>query len=395
MQMRARARAQAFDAALAGAPSGSLAREVALAGALTTTGAALAPAPSAEFRAALRGRLLAVAAVQGIGETARTPAPAAVSWRSRAATVAAGVTAAAVAVTGVSAAASQSLPGDPFYDVKRAAENVQLWLADGPAEEGERHLQFAEERRRELQALALGRDLEGREGAPAPAQVSELLADMDEQTRSATRLLTEAFRTTSDAEPLERLAAFAAAQAEALEQVLPELPTESRPRLRESLALVSDVRTTADELLVLRDCTAECDPAAAAPTAPAEGATADQPCDCPTPVPAPSVAPAPAPSAPSSPAPGPASGSTATPSPAPSGSSSPSPRPSPSTSPTPLVPLPTEPGVPLPTLLPLPDGDVRVPALPDGTLGAVTDALTGVAGALVLGPVALLPRLLD
>lgn len=392
MQLTARARAQAFDAALAGAPSGPLAREVAVAGALTATGAALVPAPSEEFRAALRGRLLAVAAVQGIGETARTPVPAAVSWRSRAATVAAGVTAAAVAVTGVSAAASQSLPGDPFYDVKRAAEGVQLWLADGAAEEGERYLQFAEERRRELQALALGRDLEGREGAPAPAQVSELLTDMDEQTRSATRLLTEAFRATSDAEPLERLAAFAAAQAEALEEVLPELPAQSRPRLRASLALVTDVRTTADELLALRDCTAECDPAAAAPGA---GTTADEPCDCPTPVPAPSVAPAPATSAPSSPAPGPASGSTATPTPAPAPSSSPSPRPSPSTSPTPLVPLPTEPGVPLPTLPPLPDGDVQVPALPDGTLGAVTDTLTGVAGVLVLGPLALLPGLLD
>ena len=36
-------------------------------------GAALAPSPSEEFRAALRTRLLAVAAVQGIGETAAAP----------------------------------------------------------------------------------------------------------------------------------------------------------------------------------------------------------------------------------------------------------------------------------------------------------------------------------
>lgn len=402
-----RARAQQLEAALAGSPGGAhsapVARELAVATALRSAGAVLAPSPSEEFRAALRTRLLAVAAVQGIGETATAPVPAAVSWRSRAATVAAGVTAAAVAVTGVSAAASQSLPGDPFYGLKRTAEGVQLSLADGAQEEGVRHLQFADTRMRELRQLVLGRDLSGDAEAPDAARVTALLEDMDDETRSATRLLTEAFRSTAEADPVERLARFAESQDAGLREVLPELPQEARPRLRESLALVADVRTTADELLLLRDCTAECDPEAAAPTVPVGPGTdvAEAPCVCPTPVPEPSVAPvpgtAPTPTASGDPTGAPPSARPSSPAPAPSPSPSRSPSPSPSSGPGLPLPTLTDPGLPLPTLSPLPglptDGSVEVPSLPDGDgivdglLDGTGGALSGLAGvSLALGP---------
>ncbi|HWH28379.1 MAG TPA: DUF5667 domain-containing protein, partial [Mycobacteriales bacterium] len=299
--------------------------------------AATAPAASDEFRAALRTRLMAVAAVQGVGSAASAPAPAAaaVSWRQRAATVAAGLTAGVVAVTGVSVAASMSLPGDPFYRVKRAAEGVQLRLADGAAEEGRRHAQFAAERLRELEEMVAGGSLSTGELAAALA----LLDDMDADTRNAQRLLTAAFRDTRDAAPVQELADFAEQQRAGLSGLMDDLPDDLRPRATTSLALLTEVQATAEELLLLRHCTAECDPEASAPVLDDPGSSVGTPCECPAPVPAPTVAP-PAPSA-TTPAPAPtpsgSSGSSGDPTPAPPPATSPSP------SPTPLVPLPTLP----------------------------------------------------
>lgn len=388
-----RRQAEAFDAALTSGHPDGLAREVAVTEALRELGTRTAVEPTAEFRTALRSRLLAVAAVQGIGETATaptpSPAPAAVSWRRRAATIAAGAMASAVAVTGVSVAASQSLPGDPFYGLKRTAEDVQLRFADTAEEEGARHLQFAATRLRELRELALGRDLAGREGELSDAdaeRIAALLDDMDAETRAAQRLLTEVFRATSDAAPLERLARFAEQQSEGLRTVLPALPGDTRSRARTSLALVVDLRSTAGELLQLRDCSAACDPASSAPVLPEPGSdpSAVDPCECPAPAPAPSVAPAP-----TGPAPAPGASGEATPAPAPA-SPAPAPTSEPTSEPTPgptlPVPLPTVP-LPTPTLPPLPplpgEDLIEVPPLVGD--GGLLDGLTGLSPSLSSG----------
>ena len=391
-----RARAEQLDAALsrdvpADLPA-DLALDLALVARLQSAGQACAPAPTDDFRTALRTRLLAVAAVQGIGETAtapsRSPARGAVSWRQRAGAVAAGVTASLVAVTGVAAAASASLPGDPFYGLKRTTEGVQLSLADGAAEEGERHLQFAETRLHELHQMALGRDLSGPPelGDDDADRVVGLLDDMDVETRSATRLLTEAFRDSRDAAPVERLAEFAERQHDGLSAVLPELPGVSRTRAGESLALVATVQTAAADLLMLRDCTAACDPSAAAPGLPGPaapggaGTAADEPCSCPTPAPSPVTAPVPtAPEPSEEPRPATSSPAPSSPSPAPS-SPSPAPSPSPTSSPEPL-PVPVPP-LPTPTLPPLPglspDQPVQVPPLSgSGVLTGLAVPLSG------------------
>lgn len=414
-----RRRAAEFDraldlVALDGAPPpqlNGLTDDVALAVRLCDAGAALAPEPSTEFRTALRTRLLAVAAVQGIGETAAAPvqtpvraparvpvtAAAAVSWRQRAAAVGAGVMATVVAVSGVAVASSQSLPGDPFYVVKRTTESVQLRLADGAQEEGERHLQFAATRLREVRALVLGRDGEGRDGSLSAAddlRVREALDDMDVETRAALKLLTDAFRETEEPGPLEALTEFADRQRRALVAVLPALAAPSRSRAEQSLALVADVRSQADELLLLADCTGACDPTSTAPVLPPAQTLPDAaapPCACPTPLPAPSVAAAPSATPSSSSG---ASRPTASPSPSPSASSEPSASPTPSPTPTPSrspssspplpLPVPTVPS--LPPLPPLDDAldPVQVPRLSgdDGALGG----LLGVAPLLVIGP---------
>src|SRR3954451_16822805 len=82
------------------------------------------PVPDPDFRAALRQRLVAVAPVQEPGVAHVTPSPrqrvADLSFRAkRGIAVMAGGFALATSVAGVGVAASHSLPGDPFYNVKR------------------------------------------------------------------------------------------------------------------------------------------------------------------------------------------------------------------------------------------------------------------------------------
>ena len=394
--------------------------ELALVMQLRSAGAALdaGVAPRPEFRDALRTRLTAVATVQGTAQSA-TPAPtaralpAAVSWRRRGSAVAAGAMASVVAVSGVAVAGSQSLPGDPFYGVKRTTEAIQLQMADGDVEKGTRHLDFAASRLREVRGLTLGRDavdagpvlgpaalesgirLRSAEqplaaGAALSAGVAErvrsTLADMDEQTRQGSELLTDAYRESKAPEPLRALSRFATRQSAGLEELLPALPPATQSRARASLALLTVVSDTTHELIGMGACGAGCDPTTAAPVVPAvpgqpapTGADRSVDCQCPDPAPAPD--PQPTSQVTPSPAPGPATAApepTDSPSPRPS---SPRPTPSPSRSGEPLplpslpVPVPSLP-VPVPTITLAPVAPVEAvldPLLPGSTGNAVVD----------------------
>lgn len=393
----------------------------ALAVALRSAGSSLqdAVAPRAEFRSALRTRLLAVATVQAAqAERAAVAEPvnarhAAVSWRraqraGRAPAVAAGALASVVALSGVAVAGSQSLPGEPFYGVKTAAESLQLRMAGDDAETGRTHLELAATRLRETRALALGRDAAAgpaggsvagtgtttADGEPAgPPMTAELarrvrdtLAAMDTSTREGTALLTGAHRSSQADAPLRTLERFAARQSVALAELLPALPASIQDEGRASLALVDQVGAQAQELLGTSTCSAGCDPSAAAPQLPGTpGGSAGGDCRCPEPVPAPSPRPSPTTSAP-------ATGSTSTPPSsgpaAPPASQQPTEPDAPSDPPPSspqqplLVPLP----VPVPTL-PLPLPGVSVPPVLeqplDETVEDLKDVLDGVLDPLL------------
>jgi hypothetical protein len=415
MELSVRSRAEALDAALSApavpAQADGVAREVALVALLRSAGESAAARPTDEFRDALRTRLVAVGTVQGVGVTATSsPRPAAVSWRQRAAAVAVGAMASAVAVTGVAAASSQSLPGDPFYGVKRTTEDVQLHLAHGATAQGTRHLQFAATRLRELRELAFGRDLSDRDGALTTAdtaRVDALLADMDAETRAAARLLTTASQEGRDDEPLRQLARFADQQRQVLLQVVPVLPGGSAARARGSIALVTAVRARTQQLLDAPGCTAACNPAGAAPVVP--GGAGAGPCTCLTPAPGASGAPgtqtgtSTGPGTTARPGTTPAPGASSATSPEPSsstGSPKSSPAPGPSLPPLPVPTVPTLPlPVPVPTLpLPLPTVSslpLQVPGVTgsggplSGLVGAVAPLVPG-GTSLTLGQLAAL-----
>ena len=272
--------------------------------------------PAPDFRAGLRQRLVAVATVQGVGvgvtagvialPGARPAAPKpAVSWRvtewaegwrvRRRLVAATAAMSAVVMVGGVGLAGSRSLPGEPFYGVKRGVESIQLAAARGDEAKGERHLQFAETRLTELSALvgstvALGSPGSG--GGPVASglafggsltsRVLSTLRAMDHETRAGTRDLTKAYQNSRNQKPLRTLSQFASEQTSRLTAVLPSLPTSVTLRADESLALVKQIGTETDGLLLVAECTAACEATTTPPgvtKTPEPGATPN-PCTC-------------------------------------------------------------------------------------------------------------------
>ena len=355
--------AAALDRAAAGTASDAPVRSapaVALAERLRETGTALerTVAPDPAFRTALRTRLIAVATVRPVTSPAPTRSRLPVGLQKGAA-VAAGALASVVAVSGVAVASSQALPGDPFYGVKRATEDVQLRLAGDATAEGTRHLQFAATRLDELTAMMLGRDGEG--ATPDWDLVRSTLADMDVETLAGTRLLEDAWRDSGDRRALDALSGFAAEQAAGLQALLPVMAPTVRDAAQASLGLVSQVATDTEQLL-----TGVCGPACTRGTTP--GDPTDPSCDCPVELPTTPGAGEPSltPSLPGVPPAGSSEPSSGPPSSEPSDdASSPSPSSSPSSDPSPpLTPVPTLPA-PSPLVTPLPSAAVtsRLPGL--------------------------------
>ena len=405
------ARIEEFARLLSGAVSGpgaATAGNAALAGRLWALAPALDAPPRAEFRATLRTRLVAVATVQAAsGTLTPSAAPArpgaaalaaASTWSQgrtaqRRIGLLAGSMAAVIALTGIGIASSRSLPGAPFYGLKRGAEALQLDLVKGDVGKGSKHLEFAATRLREVQAMTFGeRALSlgpvGQNGSATrlasgtafgrslQGKLTDTLGDFNRETRDGRNLLEKAYRSSGKPEPLHILKTFSAQQQSRLASLMPSLPAAAQASAEDALALVREVGVTATSLLALGTCTGECNPAAAGPTLPAvpappllpgsPGATALPSsgadnngvpnCQC-----APTTA-APPPDAQGSPAPTPAPSPVPTSSPTggaptaePSRGPTPEPKPtaSPSASPAPLplpVPLPT----PLPTTLPIP-----------------------------------------
>lgn len=315
--LRQRAGAEEFSRFLDGSTRTKKASTAALscaglAAGLRTAGASLHPliAPGVDFRSALRARLMAVAAVAPATDVSARPLTA---WRPgpRLGGVVAGAMASVVAVSGVAVAAGQSLPGDPFYGVKRTTETWQLRTSDGDLNKGTRYLDLAAIRLREVRGLTLGRDA-ARGGPPlgpsalgltasdplergfAPAlrqsttplagpvdvadgavlsaavaqRVAETLSDMDMETQRGSALLTMVFRDNQAPLTLQSLARFATRQSESLVALLPALPVATQTRARVSLALVTAVADNTEQLLAAPRCGPACDPTSVAPTVP-------------------------------------------------------------------------------------------------------------------------------
>jgi hypothetical protein len=222
--------------------------------------------PAPEFRTALRQRLVAVATVQGVGESRSTTErvrESAGAWRfQRRIAVLAGGAAAVTAVAGVGIGASRSLPGDAFYGLKRTSESVQLDLARGDEAKGKKHLEFARTRLSEVRALvargeALPALVPGQPGAAglpdtSDSLIASTLRQMDDETRAGAQDLFLAYQHSGSTEPLVALHEFTRAQYAELHALLPALGAHVASPARQSLALLKVVATETVRLVPQR-----------------------------------------------------------------------------------------------------------------------------------------------
>ncbi|MEU1887770.1 DUF5667 domain-containing protein [Micromonospora rifamycinica] len=209
----------------------------------------------AEFRAGLRAMLVATAERDGTADPVAGAAPkttvrgallgGATARRARArGAILVGIAAGAVAVSGISAASENAVPGDALYGMKRSTERAQLALASSDVSRGQLFLDFARTR---LDEAATLRD--------DPAGFSAVLDDMDTDTRQGVRLLTTAAAQHADPAALDTVNTFVTGQRRAVGGLLDGAGSAERDRTRQSLALLDAIRRRSDALRAAIACT--------------------------------------------------------------------------------------------------------------------------------------------
>ncbi|WP_208641109.1 DUF5667 domain-containing protein [Micromonospora arborensis] len=202
-----------------------------------------------DFRTGLRAMLLATAEREGMGtapaasEPATTTArgrllPAVTARRARArGAILVGIAAGAIAVSGISAASENAVPGDALYGMKRSTERAQLALASSDISRGQLFLDFA--RTRLGEAAKLRGDRIG---------YSAVLDDMDADTRQGVRLLTTAAVQRAESGSLDTLNSFVTSQRRAVSGLVDGSTRADRDRTQRSLHLLDSIRERSDEL---------------------------------------------------------------------------------------------------------------------------------------------------
>lgn len=155
-----------------------------------------------------------------------------------------GVAVGAIAVSGMSAASENAVPGDALYGMKRSTERAQLALATSDLNRGQLFLDFA--RTRLTEAQALHRD---------SASFAAVLDDMDDETRQGVRLLTTAAMQRNDRAPLDAIAAFLDSHRRQVVGLIDAVGTRAqRLRIERSLTLLDLVAKRAEGLRTALAC---------------------------------------------------------------------------------------------------------------------------------------------
>ena len=276
-------RADLFAEVLEGRHADLLEDDVAL---LSVVGRLQASAPAAAgarpgFRAELRSRLLdeaAIAAEAPRDNVVRIDSRFTKSWsrRHRGLIALGGVAAGIVSIAGVSVAASHSLPGSPFYSVKRGTESVQFALAGSDEARGKLELGFARTRLHEIDRLTqhgaafgiaptTGPQAAGGDTVLAESTSSKvvgLFADMDSEAAKGSFLLARSFRNHPRPGPMRAVQQFAMDQARGLTQIQSRLDGPALTKAHHSLAWAKTV--VAQSTAVLASCTpTTCPPSSA------------------------------------------------------------------------------------------------------------------------------------
>src|SRR4051794_38705086 len=213
-----------------------------------TESAGVLPGPTPEFRVTFRAQLMATAEREGIGSAAVDDEPAYVGRRARPApplvtrgrvkgAILVGLAAGTLALSGMSAASGNAMPGDPLYGVKRSTETARLALTGSDIERGRLHLEFAHNRLQEASAIG-----------PRGTGLAGMLDAMDAETRDGVRLLTTTSMARHDRTGLDLVDAFVPQQRADLMRL------GDSARIRQSLALLDQISTRSGQLRPLLAC---------------------------------------------------------------------------------------------------------------------------------------------
>ena len=189
--------------------------------------------PTAEFKADLRAQLIAAAERDGIGVTAKSERHnlrrRILSTRPRArGAIVVGIAAGTLALSGVSVASGEAIPGDTLYGMKRSTERAQLALAGSDLSRGQLYLDFARTRLQEAYRVR---------GSEASFVGS--LRDMDSETLQGVRTLIISAAAQHDTTALDAIDKFAAQQRMLVAQMLDLSESHAgRSKVTESLALL-------------------------------------------------------------------------------------------------------------------------------------------------------------
>jgi hypothetical protein len=214
-----------------------------------------------EFRDGLRAMLMAAAEREGIGATAKDPVPEvtrraglrslrrpagsrpAVSRRTRTrGAIVVGLAAGTLALSGMSAASGDAIPGDALYSVKRSTEKAQLALAGSDISRGQLYLEFARTRLDEAQAVK------------DPTGLTSVLDDMDGETLEGVRLLTATAMTRKDTAALDAVDGFVTSQRGAAEKLKAATGGDAHTRAAKSVTLLDEIERRSKALRPLVRC---------------------------------------------------------------------------------------------------------------------------------------------
>jgi hypothetical protein len=211
--------------------------------------------PDDDFRAGLRAMLVATAQREGIGATARDGQVAARTPRPREAgterapllrgrrtriAIIVGLAGGTLALSGVSAASGNAMPGDALYGVKRSTEGARLALTTSDMMRGQLYLDFARTRAGEVRARWSN-----------PGDLTSLLGDMDGETVQGARLLTNWAMARHDTTSLDFIDSWVKGQRVRLTGLAAE---EHSTRVADSLDLLTEIEDRSNRLRVALEC---------------------------------------------------------------------------------------------------------------------------------------------
>ena len=211
------------------------------------------PGPSADFRDALRARLVAEApslvaegsVASGRKAGSRVPAQRAsrgrtgarhsaeskagvftgisASWRRRLLAAGVGVAVATGSVGGIAIASAGAVPGDPLYNAKKIFESLQLSLSGSPTDQGRDYLHLADVRLGEIDALLQRPDVD-QSGSQTQQLLKDTLADLRTMIENGGTLLVGQVRQDGDQTALHALSDFLLTERQRVEDLSWRLP---------------------------------------------------------------------------------------------------------------------------------------------------------------------------